>query len=813
MDKSDYNYKVVEEKWRSKWRKENIYQAIDFSANPKKYILVEFPFLSGEGLHIGHAFTQMGGDIYARYQRMKGFNVLFPMGYDAFGLPTENYAIKHKMKPQDATRQNVTRFREQMEKLAFSYDWDREINTSDPDYYRWTQWIFIQLFKKGLAYKEKKPINWCPSCKIGLANEEVVDGKCERCGAEVSRKELSQWILKITEYADRLTDELDLTEFPGNVIASQRNWIGRKEWIDISYAIDGLEEKIVVSTTRPDTNFGATFIVVAPEHPIWGKLIPMMDQERAGKIRQYIKDAKAKSDLDRISEGHDKSGVYSGFDCINPLTNKKMPIYITDFVLMDVGTGAVVGVPGHDVRDFEFAQKFNLEVIRVVVGKDGDDSSITKREQVQEADGIMVNSGFLDGMNIHDATTKIMDYIEEKGWGKKTIRYHLRDWIFSRQHYWGEPIPMIHCEKCGWIPVPEEDLPIRLPDVENYEPTDTGESPLATMDDWVRTSCPICGGEAKRETDTMPNWAGSSWYYLRYIDPENNKEPGDKEKLKYWQPVDVYVGGSEHTTLHLLYSRFWHKVLSDMGIAPGKEPYIRRVEHGVILGPDGKRMSKSRGNVIIPDEVAKRHGVDVVRTYLMFMGPFEGTMPWNENTLIGIKRFVNRFHKFILARSKSLLEKDSKENLYEVHKVIKKVGESIDDFHFNTGVAALMEALNVLEKGGAITNDSLKVLVKLIAPYAPYLAEELWEVLGGEFSVHNQPWPEYDESLLVKDIIEVAVQVNGKVRGTVSVSIDESEKSVRKKALNVENVKKYLQNKEIVKFIYVPGRIVNIVVK
>ncbi|MEA3357079.1 MAG: leucine--tRNA ligase, partial [Patescibacteria group bacterium] len=718
--KSKYNFKKVEQKWQKKWAKQNLYQTNEKSKKPKKYILVEFPYPSGFGLHIGHAFTNTGADIYARYQRMKGYNVLFPMGYDAFGLPTENYAIKNKLKPQDATRQNIAKFREQIKMLAFSFDMDREFSTTDPDYYKWTQWIFIQLYKKGLAYKKEMPINWCPSCKIGLANEEVVDGKCERCGAETLKKKINQWVLKITEYADRLADELDLTDFPSNVVAAQRNWIDRKEWIDITYSIHKSDEKVTVSTTRPDTNFGATFVVVAPEHPILDPKKGLVPVKYVKEVKAYVANALKKSELSRISEGRNKTGVFTGLYAVNQLNNQKMPVYVTDFVLMSVGTGAVVGVPGHDIRDFEFAQKFNIPIVRVVVGADGDTSEITHKEQVQEKEGTMVNSEFLDGMDIHSATKKIMDYLEEKGWGKKTIRYHLRDWIFSRQHYWGEPIPMVYCEKCGWNPVDEKDLPILLPDVENYEPTDTGESPLAQMHDWVKTKCPKCGDPAKRETDTMPNWAGSSWYYLRYIDPNNKRSLGDKKLLKKWMPVDVYIGGSEHTTLHLLYSRFWHKVLNDLDLAPCKEPYQKRVEHGVILGPDGKRMSKSTGNVLIPDDITQKFGVDATRTYLMFIGPFEGTMAWNERALKGICRFLDRFYNYISKSIKDSVRQDDDEVKTSLAKTIAKVSDCIVSFRFNTGVSSLMEMLNFLEAHKSISHNSIEKILKLLAPYAPY---------------------------------------------------------------------------------------------
>jgi len=695
-----YEPKSIEKKWGEKWFNSDIYKAIDFDKREKKYVLVEFPYPSGEGLHVGHAFSFTACDAYSRFNRMRGYNVLTPMGWDAFGLPAENYAIKTKRKPKDIVSENTLRFKKQMKDLGLSFDWEREVNTTDPEYYKWTQWIFLKLYEKGLAYKDEKPINWCPSCKIGLANEEVIDGKCERCGAETSKRNISQWVVRITDYADRLIDGLKDTEFIEKVKAAQINWIDRKEWIDITYDIDGIDDKVTISTTRPDTNFGATFIVLAPEHEIVENILSgkfSVDSD-LDEIKEYVKKSKNKSELERQQEvlGRDKTGVFTGLYAINQLTGKRMPIWITDFVLSTVGTGAVVGVPGHDVRDFEFAKQFKLPIVRVVVGKDGDTDEITRKEQVQEKGGIMINSGFLDGLDIHEATEKIMNYMEDKGWGKRTIRYHLRDWIFSRQHYWGEPIPMIKCKKCGWVPVPEEQLPVVLPDVENYEPTSTGESPLSKIREWVEVKCPKCGGDAERETDTMPNWAGSDWYFLRYLDNGNSKAFADMGKMKYWMPVDIYIGGDEHNTLHLLYSRFIYQVLFDLGVVPTSEPYNRRVSHGVILGTDNQRMSKSRGNVIVPDEVIDRVGEDAARMYLMFIGPFDGTMAWSENSLVGVKRYLDRVYRYV-PENVSKFGKGTVEVDTVFNRTVKNVTEYLENFQFNTAVAKLMEFQNVLD--------------------------------------------------------------------------------------------------------------------
>ena len=813
------NFKTLEKKWQEKWSNQDWFKAVDNDkSREKKYVLVEFPYPSGEGLHVGHAFTMTGADAYARKKRMDGFNVLFPMGWDAFGLPAENYAIKKGIHPQKAVEENVNNFRRQMKEMAFSFDWEREVNTTDPDYYHWTQWIFVQLFKKGLAYKEEKPINWCPSCKIGLANEEVVDGKCERCGAEATKKNLSQWIVKITDYADQLIDGLKETAFITKVKAAQINWIDRKQWIDITYPIEGRDDSIVVSTTRPDTNFGATFIVLAPEHPFFDNQENIPEEYRE-KVYEYIKNSKKKSERERLVQNREKTGQFTGIHCLNRLTNKKMPVYVTDFVLASVGTGAVVGVPGHDTRDFQFAQKFDLPVVRVVAWNDDEDSQIDSLEKVREDldGGKMVNSDFLNGLTPAQALVKIMDYLEEKGWGKRTIRYHLRDWIFSRQHYWGEPIPMVNCQKCGWQSVKEEDLPIVLPDVEKYQPTETGESPLAAMVDWVETTCPKCGGPAKRETDTMPNWAGSDWYFLRYLDRDNQKAIASMKKMKYWMPVDIYIGGDEHNTLHLLYSRFIYQFLRDIKVVPEDipEPYYKRLSHGVILGPDGQRMSKSKGNIIVPDEVCRKYGVDAVRTYMMFIGPFEATMAWNEDALKGVTRFLSRFNDFV-AKQKDSQGKEAPSLRTGLNKLIKKVGEDLDSCQFNTAVAALMEFLNQAEKEDwQLNRVELKKLIQLLAPFAPYLTEELWEGLGEQESIHASKWPEYQEEYLTAEKVEIPVQVNGRVREVVEVDQEASEdqEKVVKVAQEIGKVSGYLKGKEVVKIIFVPKKLVNFVIK
>lgn len=799
-------FKDVEEKWNKKWKKSDMYKAEDFGEQEKKYVLVEFPYPSGSGLHIGHAFTMTGADVYARYMRMKGFNTLFPMGWDAFGLPTENYAIKKGIHPVQATKENTDRFREQMDHLAFSFDWNREVNTTDPDYYKWTQWIFIKLYEEGLAYKDEKPINWCPSCKVGLANEEVIDGNCERCGAETTKRNIRQWIVKITEYADRLLEGLKKTDFVEKVKMAQINWIDRSEGAKVEFQIDGRDDSLDVFTTRPDTLWGATFMVIAPEHWLTQDL---MDND---EIADYVRQAAKKSELERAELQKDKTGVFTGLYAVNPVNEKKIPIWVSDFVLATYGTGAIMAVPAHDERDFEFAKKFELKIIPVIEPNDGWDFDESAYTDVTE--GKMINSDFINDMSPEKAIKKTIDWLEEQKFGEKDVNYHLRDWIFSRQHYWGEPIPMVKCEKCGWVPVAEEDLPIVLPDVEAYEPTDTGESPLAKIRDWVETECPECGGPAERETDTMPNWAGSDWYFLRYLDPNNDNAIADMKKMEYWMPVDVYIGGDEHNTLHLLYSRFIYQFLWDIDAVPKDvpEPYYRRISHGVILGPDNHRMSKSRGNVIVPDDVASEHGADATRTYLMFMGPFEATMAWNENTLIGVRRFIDRVYDYFVSNLECIGEETSEETEVMIHKTVKKVTEDVGNFRFNTAIAALMEATNFLEKNETMSKVYAEKFVKLISIFMPYTAEELWEMLGNNDSVHTQDWPEYDEKFLVQDTVVLPVQINGKIRSKVEVDVDLDESAVRNKVMKDETIKTYLQDKDVRKFIYVPKKIVSIVV-
>lgn len=811
------NFKEIENKWREYWEKHpELYQADNNSKKNKKYILVEFPYPSGSGLHVGHAFSFTGGDVYARFKRMQGENVLFPMGWDAFGLPTENYAIKMKRKPQEVTKENTDMFRKQMKDLAFSFDWGREVNTTDPNYYKWTQWIFIQLFNKGLAYKNEMPINWCPSCKIGLANEEVVDGKCERCGAEVSRRNISQWVVKITEYADKLIDGLKETNFIEKVKQAQINWIGKSEGARIRFKVKNplsagadisLEkgDSLEVFTTRPDTLFGATFMVIAPEHKLALEMAENNDE-----IKKYITETRKKSDLERTELSKDKTGVFSGLYAINPATEKEIPIWISDFVLASYGTGAIMSVPAHDERDKEFAKKFGLEIISVY----------------DEKNNKVINSDFLNGLNKEEAIKKMIEWIMEKGIGEKAASYHLRDWIFSRQHYWGEPIPMINCPKCGWVPVPEEQLPIVLPEVEAYEPTDDGKSPLSKIESFVKTKCPKCGGEAERETDTMPNWAGSDWYFLRYIDPHNDTVLASQELMKYWCPVDVYIGGDEHNVLHLLYSRFIYKFLWDLGVVPKEqpEPYYKRLSHGVILGPDNQRMSKSKGNVIVPEVVAEKYGVDVVRMYMMFMGPFDSTMAWNENTLMGVKRFLDRFEQFIKLQINQTENETAKNREIKVilNKTIKNITDMIEQFKYNTAIAQMMELLNSLS-GYKIGVEDVKILVKLIAPFAPYIAEELYFMvetpdltsLQEYTSVHVSEWPKADPQYLIEDEIIIMVSINGKTRSQLKInSVDQDNKDkILNLAKNDEKIIKWIGTSDIVKEIYIPRRMINFVIK
>ena len=800
-----YDYKAVEQKWQNIWDEKGIFAASDTADKPKYYALIEFPYPSGSGLHVGHPRPYTALDIVARKRRMQGYNVLFPMGWDAFGLPTENYAIKNKIHPRVVTRQNVARFTEQMRSIGYSFDWDREVNTTDPRYYKWTQWIFLQLFKHGLAYKKEMPINWCTSCKIGLANEEVVGGVCERCGGEVVQRVKSQWMLKITAYAQRLIDDLADVDYIERVKTQQINWIGRSEGAEVDFAIEGTGENLRVYTTRPDTLFGATYMVVSPEHPLidtYADRIGNMDA-----VNAYREAAGKKSDFERAELAREKTGVeLKGLRAVNPVNGQFIPIWISDYVLMSYGTGAIMAVPGHDTRDWEFARKFGLPIVEVVAGGDIDKEAFTDIEQ-----GTMVNSGFLDGMEVKKAKAAITQWLTEKGLGERKVNYKLRDWVFSRQRYWGEPIPLVYCEKCGWVPLPESELPLELPEVESYQPTDTGESPLAAMTDWVKTTCPACGGPARRETDTMPQWAGSSWYFLRYIDPCNDEALADPEKLKYWLPVDWYNGGMEHTTLHLLYSRFWHKFLYDIGVVPTPEPYAKRTSHGMILGETGDKMSKSRGNVVNPDDIIAGYGADTLRTYEMFIGDFEKAVPWSMNGVKGCKKFLDRVWKL----RENLIEGDAYRPEMEVsmHKTIKKVSQDYESLKFNTAIAALMTLLNELNAAGSVNRAEYRTLLLLLNPVAPHITEELWERTGYDGMLHEAAWPAWDEQKTVEDMVEIALQINGKVRDKIEVPSDADRDSLAAFAMGSDRVREITEGKAVVKVIAVPGRLVNIVVK
>ncbi len=805
-----YNPQKIEKKWQDEWYSSDIYVAKDFDNEREKYyLLAEFPYPSGDSMHMGHARNYTEMDSVARLRRMLGQNVLYPMGWDAFGLPTENYAIKMKRPPQDITKENIATFTRQLKAMGFSFDWSREINTTDSGYYKWTQWIFLQLYKKGLAYKAEMPINWCPKCKVGCANEEVVDGKHERCGTEVTKKNLNQWVLKITEYADRLADELDETDYWESVKARQRNWIGRKVWYDIEYEVVGADIKLKVSTTRPDTQFGSTFVVIAPDAEIVNILLKYVPEERRTAVLEYIKEAKQKTEEERTIEEREKTGVDTGLRCRNSITGGTLPVYLADFVLPTVGTGMVVGVPAHDKRDFEFAHKYSIPVIRVIEGPNGDRTEIDSLEKVYEGEGTVFDSGLISGMNSVEARKKMGEYIKEKGIGDVVVRYNLRDWIFSRQHYWGEPIPIVHCPKCGMVPVPENQLPVELPRVESYQPTDTGESPLASIEDWVKTTCPVCKGEAKRETDTMPNWAGSSWYFLRYLDPKNAQEFANMDKMKYWMPVDHYEGGSEHVTLHLLYSRFWYKVLSDLQLVPGIEPYKKRTIHGVVLGEGGVKMSKSLGNVITPDRLLEKYGADVTRAYLMFMGPYEGDVVWSTETINGVNRFVNKFFDFLL---KAWEQRDDKRGASrDVAKLAKKVQNDLLAFKFNTVISALMQFYNSVQ-GNLFSTEDIEKIILIISPVFPHIAEELWSQTGHEFSVHTQSWPQIDPDLLIDEYVDIPVQIDGRVRGKIQVSPDAPKSEVMDVIKKQDFYIKFIVEKEPKKVIYIPGKIVNIVV-
>ena len=801
-----YNHKVVEKKWQKVWDDNKAFAATDDYSKPKYYALVEFPYPSGQGLHVGHPRPYTALDIVARKRRMQGYNVLYPMGWDAFGLPTENYAIKNKIHPKIVTENNVKRFKEQLHSLGYSFDWDREINTTDPSYYKWTQWIFLKLFKAGLAYKKEMPINWCTSCKVGLANEEVVNGVCERCGAPVVRKVKSEWMLKITDYAEKLIEGLDHVDYIERVKVSQKNWIGKSQGAEVDFSIKGKEDKLRVYTTRCDTLFGVTYMVVSPEHPIIDKYKDELKNWDA--IAAYRDEAAKKSDFERAELAKEKTGVQiEGLTAINPVNGKEIPIWISDYVLMSYGTGAIMAVPAHDERDWEFAKKFNLPLIQVVA-KNGEEVDINAAAFTDVANGVLINSDFLNGLEVKDAKAKMIAFLEEKKIGTAKTNYKLRDWVFSRQRYWGEPIPIVHCDKCGYVPIDESELPLMLPEVESYMPTDNGESPLAAMTDWVNTTCPCCGGPAKRETDTMPQWAGSSWYFLRYTDPHNDEALASKEALKYWMPVDWYNGGMEHTTLHLLYSRFWHKFLYDQGVVPCPEPYQKRTSHGMILGENGEKMSKSRGNVVNPDDIVREYGADTLRTYEMFIGAFDLSASWSEDGVKGCRRFLERIWK--LQDIMTGEEGYSSDLETKMHQTIKKVSSDYENLKYNTAIAAMMALLNDFTKKGSITKGEYKTLLILLNPVAPHITEELWQIIGGSGYVYEQTWPEYEEAKTVENTVEIAVQINGKTKGTLAIGRDDAKEDVIAKAK--ESIADKLTG-NIVKEIYVPGRIVNIVMK
>ena len=801
-----YNHKVVEKKWQKVWDDEKAFAATNDYSKPKYYALVEFPYPSGQGLHVGHPRPYTALDIVARKRRMQGYNVLYPMGWDAFGLPTENYAIKNKIHPKIVTENNVKHFKDQLHSLGYSFDWDREINTTDPKYYKWTQWIFLKLFKAGLAYKKEMPINWCTSCKVGLANEEVVNGVCERCGAPVVRKVKSEWMLKITDYADKLIEGLNDVDYIERVKVSQKNWIGRSTGAEVDFQIKDTEDKLRIYTTRCDTLFGVTYMVVSPEHPYLDKYKDQIKNWE--EIVAYREQASRKSDFERAELAKDKTGVaIDGLTAINPVNGKEVPIWVSDYVLMSYGTGAIMAVPAHDERDWEFAKKFHLPIIQVVA-KNGEEVDVNEAAFTDVATGVLINSDFLNGLEVKDAKEKMIKFLEEKGIGQAKTNYKLRDWVFSRHRYWGEPIPIVHCDKCGYVPIDESELPLLLPEVESYMPTDNGESPLAAMTDWVNTTCPCCGGPAKRETDTMPQWAGSSWYFLRYTDPHNDKALASPEALKYWLPVDWYNGGMEHTTLHLLYSRFWHKFLYDQGVVPTPEPYQKRTSHGMILGENGEKMSKSRGNVVNPDDIVQEYGADTLRTYEMFIGAFDLAASWSEDGVKGCRRFLDRVWK--LQDLMTDEEGYSKDLETKMHQTIKKVSNDFENLKYNTAIAAMMTLLNDFYKKGSITRGELKTLIILLNPVAPHITEEMWQIIGCEGRVYQQTWPEFDEAKTVESSVEIAVQINGKVKGTLGIQKDDPKDQVIAKAKEVIADK---LTGNIVKEIYVPGRLVNIVMK
>ena len=833
-----YNFKEVEHKWQKKWEEEGTFNAKTDYTLPKWYGLIEFPYPSGQGLHVGHPRSYTALDIIARKKRMQGYNVLYPIGFDAFGLPAENYAIKNHVHPRITTEQNISHFKQQLKSLGFSFDWSREINTTDPEYYKWTQWIFIQLYKHGLAYKTTMPINFCTGCKVGLANEEVVNGVCERCGSPVVQKEKSQWMLRITKYAQRLIDDLADVDFLDKIKAQQINWIGRSEGAEVNFEViteDKTSEKdyLRIYTTRPDTMFGATYMVISPEHPFIEKYADKITN--LDEVKDYQYKASLKSDFERAELNKEKTGVeIKGVKAINPLSKEEIPIWISDYVLITYGTGAIMAVPAHDTRDFEFAKKFNLPIKTVIMPDAKDNYEKTQKElearfdylfagteagkecKMKEAytskeDGIAVNSGFLDRLKTKEAIEATIKYLEENKLGERKVNYKLRDWVFSRQRYWGEPIPMVYCEDCGWVPVPEEELPLKLPEIEDYEPGENGESPLAKQTEWIKTKCPHCGKDARRETDTMPQWAGSSWYYLRYMDPHNDKEFASKEALKYWSPVDWYNGGMEHTTLHLLYSRFWHKFLYDIGVVPTKEPYQKRTSHGMILGGNGEKMSKSKGNVINPDDIVEEFGADSFRVYEMFMGPFDQTAPWSMESIRGCSKFLDRVWGLQDILTEGI--EYSKEFESMMHKAIKKVSNDIEEMKFNTSVSTFMTIVNEFTKAKHINKAEYKTFLQLLNPFAPHMTEELFSILGETKTINETPWPTYDEAKTIDDEIEIPVQLNGKVKAVIKVEKDADENTVKEVVKNDETVQKVLEGKNVVKEIYVKGKIYNIVVK
>ena len=799
---SKYNFSKIEPKWQKEWEKQDLYKAVDFDKRPKKYIMVEFPYPSGDGLHVGHVRSYSALDALSRKKRMQGFNVLYPMGWDAFGLPTENYAIKTGLHPSKVTKNNIKIFKKQMKSIGLSFDWSREINTTDSEYYKWSQWIFIQLFKKGLAYQSEMPINWCPKCKIGLANEEVINGKCERCGAQTEKKNLKQWMLKITEYADRLIDDLEKVDYVEKIKTQQINWIGRSHGTEIDFKIVDSDEIIKVFTTRADTSFGITAMIIAPEHSLLKKITTKENQD---KINSYVDSSKKKSEFERTQLEKEKTGVFTGSYCVNPVNNEKIPIWVSDYVIATYGGGAVMIVPAHDKRDYAFAKKYDVDIREVVSGGD-----ISKEPYTEY--GKLINSEEFNGLSSKEAIEKITDWLIKNKVGQRTINYKLRDWVFSRQHYWGEPIPIVHCEKCGIVTVPEKDLPVELPHVEKYEPTDTGESPLADIQEWVNTKCPKCGGSAKRETDTMPNWAGSSWYFLRYIDPNNNEKFADFDKLKYWLPVDLYNGGMEHTTLHLLYSRFWHKVLYDLKLVPTEEPYQRRYSHGMVLAEDGRKMSKSFNNVVNPDDTITEYGADTLRIYEMFMGPFDQTISWSIKGVQGCFRFLNKVWQIFNSKGK-IGKVSDKKLITKLHQLIKKVNDDLDNMKFNTAVAVMMEFVNAWSEDGKIlSKKDAQAFLYLLSPFAPHIVEELWNKLGNKESIFKEEWPEYDKKLIQEETVQLIVQINGKVRDKIEIKIGLSEKEVQELILSQEGIQKWLDGKKIKKFIYIPNRLVNLVI-